>query len=280
MQPAVCRQSIGDMEIQYLDYAGDGPALLMLHATGFLPWLWHPIARELSRTYRVIAPFLCNHRDIDAAKGWLGWLDLAFDIKRLCDRMQLGTPLMVGHSMGAAVSTLAHTMHGLAVAKMVLIEPIFLPPETYDRRISIEQHPLAAKAIRRRNSWRNRDEVWDDFKGKPFFQSWDDEILSLYIAYGITGDNGNGVHLTCPPDREAALFMGSVQCNPWPELVKVKGPALVMEGGQSENKPWIDLKRVSGLIPNGAYLEVENAGHLIPMEKPAETLNIIQSFFQ
>ncbi len=35
-------QDIGDAEVPYLVYAGNGPALVLVHATGFLPWLWHP----------------------------------------------------------------------------------------------------------------------------------------------------------------------------------------------------------------------------------------------
>lgn len=280
IEPTVHRQSIGDMEIQYLDYGGDGPPLLMLHATGFLPWLWHPIARELSRTHRVIAPYLCDYRSVDPDNAWLGWRDLAGDIKQLCDRLQLERPYMVGHSMGAAVATLAHTLHGLPMEKMVLIEPIFLPREMYGVKFATEQHPMAAKAIKRRNSWRNREEVRDDWRSKPFFQSWNEEVLSLYIEHGITPNNGSGVCLTCTPGCEAALFMGSLQQDPWPELAKVKGPVLVVEGEQSENKPFIDLKRIAGMIPDGTYLEVEGAGHLVPMEKPVETARILQAFYQ
>ena len=280
IHPTLRHQSIGDMEIEFLDYGGDGPPLLMLHATGFMPWLWHPIARDLSRTYRVIAPYLCNYRCVDSDKAWLGWRDLGGDIKLLCDRLQLERPLLVGHSMGAAVATLAHTLHGLPVEKMVLIEPIFLPQEMYGLQIAAEQHPMAAKAIKRRNSWRDREEVRDDWRGKPFFQSWDEEVLSLYIEHGITANNGDGVSLTCPPGREAALFMGSLQHDPWPELAKVEGPVLVVEGERSENKPFIDLKRIASLIPEGAYLEVEGAGHLVPMERPSETARILQTFYR
>ena len=278
MQPNICHQTIGDMSMAYLEYPGDGPTVLILHATGFLPWLWHPIARDLAGAYRVIVPSLFDHRVIDPENGWLGWRDLAGDVTLLCDRLQLQRPIMVGHSMGAAVLTLSHTVHGLDTGKLVLIEPIFLPGEFYGAKISREQHPMAAKAIRRRNGWSDRDEAWAYFQSKSFFQSWDREVLSLYLAHGITGDNGNGLHLTCPPEREAALFMGSIQHDPWPELARVKPPVLVVEGGQSDNKPFIDLKRVAASIPLASYHEVQDAGHLIPMERPAETLRVIQSF--
>jgi hypothetical protein len=49
--------NIGDTEIKYLHYPCDGPDLLLLHATGFLPWVWHPVAEKLSEKFNIIAPY-------------------------------------------------------------------------------------------------------------------------------------------------------------------------------------------------------------------------------
>lgn len=278
LEPAVKTQPIGDAQIAYLDYGGDGPPLVMLHATGFLPWLWHPIARRIAKNYRVIAPALFAHRPADPYSGGLAWLQLAQDLKQLCAELAIESAVFVGHSMGAAVATLAHAVHGLAAAKLVLIEPIFLPPELYRVPMTVAQHPLAAKAVKRRNHWRDRQEAQRDFKSKPFFQSWDEEVLALYIEHGLSGENGDGVRLTCSPRQEAALFMGVSHFDPWPVLPSVSCPTLVVEGEESENRPWINLQKVTDLIPQGRYAAVAGAGHLVPMEKPTETATLLQAF--
>jgi lipase len=277
-QPELKTRSIGDAHLQYLEYAGGGPPVVLLHATGFFPWLWHPVALILAEKHRVIAPFFCNHRLADPHNGGLDWLQLADDLKALCEVLDIETPFFVGHSMGGTVITLAHVAGGVPATKIVLIEPIFLPGEAYRTPVSVETHPLAAKAIKRRNFWRDRQEAHADLKAKPFFQSWDDEVLALYIAHGICDGNGNGVQLTCSPQQEAALFMGGVHHDPWPLLPKVTCPALVMEGETSENRAWIDLRLAAGLIPRGRYIMVKGAGHLLPMERPAATGRLIQSF--
>lgn len=279
-QPAIKYQSIGNSTIQYLDYKGNGPALLLLHATGFLPWTWHPVARRLKEKFRVIAPYFCDHREADPHMGGLGWLSLAEDLTHFCAALSLEAPYLIGHSMGATVVTLAHAAHGTPAAGVVLIEPIFLPETLYQSRLTVEQHPLAAKAIKRRNTWTDRDEAITDFKRKPFFQSWDDEVLSLYVTHGITDNTAGGLELTCSPKREASLFMGSMQHDPWPHLPAIACPTLVLEGENSENRPWIDLRKAANLIPRGQYRMVHNAGHLIPMEKPAEIADIIDTFFR
>lgn len=276
--PEIKRQSAGDLDMEYLVYGQTGPVVVLLHATGFLPWLWHPIAMQLLDKYQVIAPSLYAHRQGDPYTGGVGWLSLAKDLKNLLDTLGIDSACFVGHSMGAAVATLVHTVLGVPADKLVLIEPIFLPEFRYSSPLTVDQYPLATKALKRRNHWSDRYEVLQDFKSKPFFQSWDEQVLSLYVAHGTSEDNANDLQLTCPPQQEAALFMGSMQYNPWPELPKVACPAMVVEGQLSVNKTVINLKQIAGLIPQGQYTEVAGAGHLVPMEKPADVARMIKTF--
>ncbi|MDA8140836.1 MAG: alpha/beta hydrolase [Desulfobacteraceae bacterium] len=277
--PQPKRQSIGSTEMSYLDYGHGSSTVVLLHATGFLPWLWHPIATTLAERHRVIVPALYAHRQADPHQGGLGWLQLAEDLKQLCDGLNLTNIRFVGHSMGGAVATLAHTVCGLPAVKMVLIEPIFLPDGFYRFTMTVAQHPLASKAIKRRNLWRDHQEARQDFESKSFFQTWDKQILALYVEHGLEVLDSQGVRLVCSPDQEAALFIGGSQYDPWPVLPRITCPTLVVEGQVSENRPWIDLKRVASLIPKGRYTEVQGAGHLVPMEKPRETAKLIQAFF-
>jgi lipase len=282
--PELKTQSIVDADISYLEYDGGGPPVVLLHATGFLPWLWHPIACMLADNHRVIAPFFCNHRGPDPHRNGLDWLQLANDLKQLTESLGLEKPSFVGHSMGGTVIVLAHVTCRLAASGIVLIEPIFLPPEAYRIAFSVDTHPLAAKAIKRRNAWPDRQAAYDDFKAKPFFRTWDDEVLDLYIAHGIcdgTGDGADsGVQLTCSPQHEAALFMGGVKHDPWPLLPRVACPTWVVEGQNSENRDWIDLRDAAQRIPGGRHIMVDGAGHLIPMEKPAVMGSLIESFIR
>lgn len=277
--PQNCTQQIGDAEISYLFYDGDGPSLIFLHATGFLPWLWHPLARELADSYRIFAPYFCDHRESDPENGGLDWTTLAEDLSRFCAGLHLDKPFLAGHSMGATVSMMANAIMGLPMAGMVLIEPILLPPEFYKLQISVAQHPFASKAIRRTNFWRDRDEAKAYLYSRSLFQGWDEEMLELYLHHGMSGEDG-GLHLTCSPRREAALFMGGMQYDPWPLLSRVSCPVLILEGEKSDNREIIDQERVRSLIPDCIHQRVEGAGHLIPMEKPREVTRLIREFFR
>ena len=279
-EPEVRSLDIGDADIQYLYYPGAGPPLVLLHATGFLPWLWHPIARALAGAYTVLAPYFCDHRDADPAAGGLRWQRLAQDLLALSDGLGLERPLMVGHSMGATVMTLAAAARSGWARGMVLIEPIFLPSEFYRLKIEVDQHPLASKSIRRRNHWTDAAEARAYLRQKPLFAQWDEEMLDLYIRHGMVSADAGGLELACHPRREASLFMGGMHLDPWPLLGRVACPVLVVEGETSGNRGYIDLERAAGGFVRGKFLRMARAGHLIPMERPRETVRIIRGFFE
>ena len=104
-------------------------------------------------------------------------------------------------------------------------------------------------------------------------------MLDLYIRYGMVPGETGGLSLACHPRREAALFMGSVKYDPWPLLPRIACPVLVMEGETSENRHFIDLGSAASSMPLGYHHVVTGAGHLVPMEKPGDVLNIIRDFF-
>ena len=280
IQPEILKQSLGGAEIRYLQYPGDGPPLLLLHATGFNPWLWHPVSRSLTDNYRVMAPYFCDHRQAEPETGAVPWRLLAFDLYKLCESLSLDRPYLAGHSMGATVITIAQVTYGLASKGMVLIEPIFLPEELYAVGLTLDTHPLASKSIKRRNAWADESEARAYLKSKSLFSKWDEEIIDLYVRHGMIAGPDGGLELSCHPRREASLFLGSSRYNPWPLLSEVRCPALVVEGETSQNREFINLPKIASLIPDGSYHEVKGAGHLIPMEQPAEIARIIKEFFK
>jgi pimeloyl-ACP methyl ester carboxylesterase len=86
------------------------------------------------------------------------------------------------------------------------------------------------------------------------------------------------MQLTCTPESEASMFMGGWCCDPWPLLDKIECPVLVLEGEKSTNIGLVDIRRAVSILPQGRYGSVADAGHLIPMQKPAEIASMIKDF--
>jgi pimeloyl-ACP methyl ester carboxylesterase len=265
-------------EISYLEYEGEGPTVVLLHATGFVPWLWHPIARTLSSRFRVIVPTLYNRPGEPPEAGGISWKLLAKDVTILCTMLGIEIPYFVGHSMGGVVATIACGEYGINSAAMVLIEPIFLSRHLYNHPMTVDTHPLASKARRRTSHWHNRTAARRYLTSRPLFAGWDREVLDLYVTHGMIEKDG-GLSLACSPEQEAALFMGGMGYNPWPILPSVSCPVLVVEGSISDNRNFIDLSDVVSALPQGSYRLVADGGHLLPMEQPEKVAKIIDNFF-
>lgn len=275
--PELKIHDIGGVELPYLYYEGQAPQILFAHATGFLPWLWHPIIEELKPHKEAWAPYICNYRDCDPEKG-LGWDVIARDLISFCSSQNIRDNLAVGHSMGATVIAIASALFGLQPRGMILIEPIFLPEEIYSIDMRVKDHPLASQSIKRKNRWKDEQSALEYLKSKALFAGWDEQMLEFYLQYGMEKQAEGDLKLTCSPKNEAALFMGGNSTNPWPLLEKLTCPVLILEGEKSTNKEFIDLKKAVSLLANGKYKSVHDAGHLIPMQKPKEVAKIIKEF--
>ena len=278
-EPIVKSFTTGGVTLQYLHYPADAPDLVLLHATGFLPWLWHPIARSLHGRFNIIAPYFYDYRKPDAEHGGISWKHFADDLSTLCHALKLENPYVAGHSMGATVITICAGLGKVTPEAMILIEPIYLPEGAYSQRITVEQHPLASKSVKRRSQWESAEEAKSYLRSKSLFSRWDDEMTGLYIAYGMMPDESGGLKLRCSPLGEAQIFMGGNMFNPWPIIKGITCPVLLVEGEKSENRPFINLKDISERYPHGSYMEVKGAGHLIPMELPGKVSEIISGFF-
>ncbi len=262
----------------YLYYPGGEKRMLFAHATGFLPWLWHPIIEGFAPEHSVWAPYICNYRSCNPHEGGLSWDIIAQDLAAFCRAQKIKRPLLVGHSMGATVLTIAVAAYGIEPCGMVLVEPIFLPDQFYQMELSLKDHPLASKSIKRVNHWQSEDEATSYLKSRSLFSDWDAEMLRLYQQFGMEKMTAGDMRLTCSPESEAAMFMGGWSRDPWPLLEKIPCPALVIEGEKSPNIGLVDIQRAVSLLPQGLYGSVADGGHLIPMEKPAAIAAIIKDF--
>ena len=278
--PDLKMQDVGGAQLPYLFYEGGTSQIIFVHATGFMPWLWHPVIKEFVPQNSVWAPFICDYRDCNPQAGGLSWEVISRDLSVFCRSLKIEHPLIVGHSMGATVSTIAVANYGIKARGLILIEPIFLPEAFYSMEVDIKKHPLASKSIKRANHWNDENDAWSYLKSKSLFASWDEQVLQLYLKYGMQKQEEGNLKLTCSPQNEAAMFMGGWDVNPWPLLDKITCPALVLEGENTENKGLVDVQRVVSFLRQGQYKSVEKAGHLIPMQKPQDVVRIIKDFIK
>ena len=88
----------------YLD-AGCGPVVVLLHGFPETSFAWRFQIPVLARDFRVIAPDLRGYGETDKPSLGYDKRNMALDIVRLLDKLDVGQVALVGHDRGARVAT-------------------------------------------------------------------------------------------------------------------------------------------------------------------------------
>jgi len=266
------------LRLHYLAWGKAGARPIVLnHATGFLAWLWEPVARPLvAAGYRVLAYDARGHGDSDKPPPTAAnydWRHCVDDLRGFLDALALRGVPFIGHSFGGATGLYLAGTRPEYLSRLVAIEPIvmpggFTPDET-------RRDEMAAGARRRRHVFASAEEMIEQYRSRPAFAKWTDETLRLYVEHGTfrredpSGASGRAeIELKCSGEIEGALFSNSGSLPVWDVLPQVETPVLVLRGETTEGFLAMAAQVVAGRVRHGTLETIANAGHLAPMERP------------
>jgi len=270
------------MSIPYVNLGGEGPIFHFSHANGYPPLAYRALLQSFQADHEVIASL---HRPIwdtpPEPSEMKSWRPLGEDLLLLLE--QLGRPnISVGHSMGAAAIVMAAVKHPELFRSIVLIEPVIMSRRYFYflklfRGLAKRKVPLIRKTLDRKESWATREEAYEHFRPKMVFKNVSNAVLWDYVNYGTAACEDGTVRLVYSKEWEAHCYL--VAQSIWSLLPKVKVPLLAIRGCDSNTlseKSWIKWKATS---PQHDYREINNAGHLVPMEQPEQTVVTIRQWF-
>jgi pimeloyl-ACP methyl ester carboxylesterase len=274
------------------DFGGEGPVLHLAHANGFPPRTYRLLAEILTARYHVIG--------LPSRPLWPGsrpesvphWRVMADDLIRGLDDLGLQGIVGVGHSMGGDLTLWAAISRPDLFRAAVLVDPVILPP-MWLRGVQLlrclglgRKLPLAEGALRRRRLWPNRQVCYERYRRLPVFAHWPDASLRAYVEAGTRERSDGQVELAYPPEWEAHIF-ATVPTDIWravprlrPDGDRPSPPTLVMRGERSDTFRAASQARMERLLPQARYLVIPDAGHLLPMERPAEVGAAILDFLE
>ena len=267
MEPKDGFVAANGIRLHYVEWGGEGPPAVLLHATGFLARLWEPIATELSARFHVYACDARGHGDSDKPAEGYGWEGLAADLMGFLDALGLlGVPI-VGHSSGAAGAVRLAAKRPEYVAAAVLIEPTVFPPmpvEGSDER----KEQLASGAAKRRVVWDSREELIEGYRLRRTFAGWREDVLRLYAEHGTFKRGDGRIELKCPGEIEAEMYRNSLSPDTWDLLPRVRCPTLVIRGENTEPLLARVAEGVARRIPGARLATIAGGSHFVPMEQP------------
>jgi len=275
------------IEIATLDFGGRGPLALLHHANGFCAAVWEPVARALTRHYRVIAMDARGHGDSAKPAGaepyrweWFG-RDVIGVVDVLCQehgasRIALG----LGHSFGGTALIAASAQRPDLFERLVLVDPIVPPQQTPELEAQRRAfgNAIADGARRRRAVWPSRDAAREKWSGKELFANWDARVFDLYLAEGLHERPDGQVELACPPEIEAAIFEANGSLDVMQRASAVRVPTLIL-WARAGNFSYAHYEALAARMSQ-AELRVADAGHLVPMENPELVVREVLRFAQ
>src|ERR1700722_19643514 len=164
--------------ISYYDLGGDGPPLLLAHATGFCGPALSPLAARLVGQFHCVALDERAHGASDPPPGDdFDWHGFATDVLTVVDHLGLERPFGFGHSCGGAALLLAEEARPGTFAALYCFEPVIYPGDE-PLAPTVEGNPLAAGALRRREVFASRSQAIANYAGKAPFDRLDPDALA------------------------------------------------------------------------------------------------------
>lgn len=262
----------------HLRKSGQGePVMLLLHGFAASTFTWHAVFDRLAEIGTVIAIDRPGFGLTTRAKndGWHG--ANPFDhgaqadlIVALLDRFGIDRAVLIGHSAGGTVATLAALRHPTRFSALALIAPAIylnLPPPLWIKPwlkhrpvkwlVPLITHTLArldGPILRR--AWHDPAKITPETRvaySDPFhLRGWDDAMLALARA-------------NRPLDLPTHLN----------ELTQ---PTIVIAGDDDRIVPTLQSLRLAAELPNDELVVIPDCGHIPQEEQPEAFLRAIERF--
>ena len=272
------KTALADPQVAYID-AGSGPqTLLLIHGLAANAGFWRYNIPELAEHYRVIAVDLPGYGRSQKDNDYP--YDMSFfagTMVKLMDELGLRQVVPVGHSMGGQIALTMALQHPDRVSKLVLLSPAGVEPFEPGEGAWLG-NVLTMKGINegseesiRRNlasnfyNWSDRLEWMVEERARQA-KSEDMQWFSHAVVQSVHG---------MLDEPTTAL------------LPNVKQPAVIIFGrydGLIPN-PYLHPGRTRPVFENGAaampnaqLVEIDDAGHILQIEKPAEVNRAILGF--
>ncbi len=275
--------------IPFVNYGGKGQTLHFLHANGYPPACYQPLTERLASQYHMVGMLLRPLWPNSKPEEINDWTPFTNDLLKFFDEQKLDSVIGVGHSIGAIVTLRAALREPSRFRALVLMEPVLFPRyfilEWNLARVfglGNKIHPLIQGALKRRREFDDLDKVFEGYRRRPIFRFFSDENLRIFIN-GMTKQKADGGYeLAYSPEWEARIYYTGVwrDLDLWKNLPRIEVPTIIIRGAETDTFWESTAKSVEKRNPKIKIVALEKSTHLLPLEKPQEVFEIMQSFLK
>jgi pimeloyl-ACP methyl ester carboxylesterase len=250
------------LRLHHLDYGGVGTPIVCLHGVTGHAWTWHELAPHLTEIGAVVCLDLRGHGDSQwSASGAYETEEHVADLEVWLDAMGLTRVALLGYSWGALIAASFAARRPERVRRLVMldVEPSFdfgvedVPPRPHE-------HDSHEDAV----AWERESSAQASA-----------EMVEVMAAAGTRpAPEGRLVPREDPYFLRRWPFRSG---DHWSELAGLTMPVLVVHAGNSFVRREV-MERMATVIPDAAFAEVADCGHVMPVDNPAGVASVVVPF--
>ena len=232
----------------FYEVAGDGPAMVLIHANPFDHTLWLYQTRRFADRFQVVAPDLRGYGRSDQVVTPFSLDDLAKDIIAVCAHAGVTRAIVGGISVGSGVALALALDYPELVQALVLVGGASSRPASYDDHIAgYEQDFPAYRRVQLEQCFA------PGFVATPRGQY----LVETFLESNARLD-GKAI---------AEVFRARGGADLRPRLPSLKLPVLVVNG--AHDMSLAAGRETASLIPGAEQVTLDGAGHCCNIEDPA-----------
>ena len=247
-------------DIAVHDLGGDGPALLLAHATGFHGQMWTDFADLLSRSFRLWSFDARGHGASGKAED-MTWQTMGDDVLAVVDALGLDTAYGVGHSLGGALLVIAETTRPGTFRQLFLYEPAIIPAKSPRNITAVEM------TLRRRRTFPTRKDAYENYASKPPLDELSEASLWAYVEHGFVDQPDGTVTLACTPEDESRTFAGAAERTAWNAMDHIAIP-VTLGGGDAAGAQSPGHLEAHAAHMRAPIVTFAGLGHFGPLARP------------
>lgn len=258
--------------IPFKKLSTEGPVIHFAHANGFPPEAYQQFLSPFLKSHQVIASKfrpLWGGESPDQLRHWEYFAD---DLIRFLDEQGLKNIIGMGHSLGGVTSLIASIKRPDLFSKLILLDPVIfhgsflkimkIVPFSLRKKII----PIAKIAMKRKDLWDSKTEVYESWRKKRVFKRFSDEVLQNLIEHAIVARSDGKMTLAYSKEWETQVYITAPLM--FDQVKKCQTEMFVIKGANTDvitPEVWAAWQQAQS---NNQFVEFPETGHLLPLEKP------------
>ena len=281
-RPTEAWVELGDINMRYLDWGGDGPPVMALHGLASSAHWYDIVAPLIRNDFRIVAPDQRGHGQTTQAPSGYDWATLSNDVSGLMDHLGIPQAAVLGHSWGGHVASGLAAYSPERVSRVVMIDGGFLnghlwPTGTWEE---------FSETLRPRNVTGDREEFLDRLRTQ-LADCWSDE-LERVVQTMVYEDEDGQIQDILHPDHHYQVLQAMWNDPPSAILPRMSCPSLIVAAGPRPDRANSEFSRRRQIMVAAAEKDLKNGRvhwvpdtiHDIGYHKPQELARLISEFLR